>query len=228
MFLEVGFFAAFLAGLLSFFSPCLLPLIPGYMMFLTGSYTDDQKKKHPLVQTLAFIGGFTLIFIILGISASALGKILLSNQAFLSKISGIAIALFGLIMMDLIHIPFLTKDYRKTKAVKQVSILSAFGLGMAFAFGWTPCFGPILGSILAYTSFASPNVWHGVWLLFVYAMGLAVPFVLAALFMDFFEKKLNFLSRSSKWLKRVAGFIMILIGMLIFTGNLSRITNLFY
>lgn len=228
MFLEVGFFAAFLAGLLSFFSPCLLPLIPGYLMFLTGAYTDDAKRKHPLVQTLAFVGGFTLIFMLLGISASALGKILLSNQALLSKISGLAIAFFGLIMMDLVHLPFLAKDYRKNRAIKQVSVFSAFGLGMAFAFGWTPCFGPILGSILAYTSFASPHVWQGVWLLFVYSMGLAFPFFLAALFMDFFEKKLMWLSHSSKWLKKIAGLFMILLGILIFTGNLSRITNLFY
>lgn len=228
MFLEVGFFAAFFAGLLSFFSPCLLPLIPGYMMFLTGTYTDDVKRKHPLIQTVAFVSGFTLIFMILGISASALGQILLSNQALLSKLSGIAIAFFGLLMMDLIQIPFLRRDFRRNKAIKQVSIFSAFGLGMAFAFGWTPCFGPILGSILAYTSFASPNVWHGVWLLFAYAMGLALPFFLAALFMDFFEKKLMWLSQSSKWVKKIAGLLMILLGILIFTGNLSRITNLFY
>lgn len=225
---NVGLMAAFVAGMLSFFSPCLLPLIPGYLMFLTGGYSEKSQRKTTLVQTFGFIIGFTTIFILLGISASALGRVLLTHQALLAKISGITIVFFGLLMLDVIYLPFFGRDHRKQKKHYKVTFFSAIGLGMAFAFGWTPCFGPILGAILAYTSYTSSNVAHGVLLLSIYSLGMAVPFLITAWFIDFFEQKLHVFSKSTGWFKKLAGIIMIVIGLLMFFGRLSLISNLFY
>lgn len=225
---NVGLWAAFGAGILSFFSPCLLPLIPGYLMFLTGGYTEKSQRKTTLFQTFGFIIGFTSVFILLGISASTLGRLLLTHQALLTKISGFTIAFFGLLMLDLFYLPFLSKDHRKQKQNYKATFFGAIGLGMAFAFGWTPCFGPILGAILAYTSYTSTDVTHGVLLLSIYSLGMAVPFLITAWFIDFFEQKLHVFSKSTGWLKKLAGIIMIVIGVLMFLGKLSAISNLFY
>lgn len=225
---DISLWAAFAAGLVSFFSPCLLPLIPGYILFITGSFSENAHSKKPLIQTLGFVLGFTFIFILLGISASALGRLLIQHQVLLAKVSGLFIIFFGLVTTEWIRIPFLSKDYRKNRPQSKVSFLSAFGLGIAFAFGWTPCFGPILGAILAYTSYTSTNIQQGVVLLFTYSLGMAIPFLLSAIFIDFFEKKLQFLARPSKRFKRLSGLILILIGLLIFTGKLQLLTNLFY
>ncbi len=231
MLTNVSYVAAFTAGLFSFFSPCLLPLIPGYIMFLTGAYSSDavrSKRKRALLQTLGFILGFTLVFMLLGVSASALGKLLIRHQAVLAKISGVVIIFFGLIMTGYLKIPALAKDHRRRRSGNPVSFVGAIGLGMAFAFGWTPCFGPILGAILAYTSFASQQLTHGIILLLVYSVGMAVPFLLTAYFIDFFERRVVSFDKYAKWLKPVAGFSMVAIGLLIFSGNMQALTNKLY
>lgn len=228
MFLQVNYWTAFTAGILSFFSPCLLPLVPAYIMYLTGSYDHsdrNQKRKRALIQTLGFIIGFTIIFMILGISASALGQIFARNKMLLSRISGIVIMFFGLYMTGWIKIPFLAKDFRKTKARTKVTFISAIGIGMAFAFGWTPCFGPILGAILASTAALSQNVSEGVKLLFVYSMGMAVPFLFTAFFLDFFDRHVAALGKHSKKLNLIAGIFMFLLGLLIFTNKMYVVSN---
>lgn len=228
MFLQVNHWTAFTAGILSFFTPCLLPLVPAYIMYLTGSYDSNDvksKRSYALIQTFGFIIGFTIIFMILGVSASAIGQVFAQNKALLSKLSGLAIILFGVYMTGLVKIPFLSKDYRKTKPRTKTTFLSAIGMGMAFAFGWTPCFGPILGAILASTAFISKNVSEGVGLLFVYSMGMAVPFILTALFMDLFDRYVASLGKYSKKLNVIAGFVMIVFGILIFTDKLIDISN---
>ncbi len=228
MFLQVNYWTAFTAGILSFFSPCLLPLVPAYIMYLTGSFDNAdiaQKRKHAIIQTLGFIIGFTIVFMILGISASALGQVFARNKMLLSRISGLVIMFFGLYMAGWIKIPFLTRDYRKTKARTKVTFMSAIGIGMAFAFGWTPCFGPILGAILASTAAMSQNVGDGVKLLFVYSMGMAVPFLLTTFFLDFFDRHVAALSKHSKTLNLIAGLFMFVLGLLIFTNNMNIVSS---
>ena len=228
MFLQVNYWTAFTAGILSFFSPCLLPLVPAYIMYLTGSFDNAdiaQKRKHAIIQTLGFIIGFTIVFMILGISASALGQVFARNKLLLGRISGLVIMFFGLYMAGLIKIPFLTRDYRKTKARTKVTFMSAIGIGLAFAFGWTPCFGPILGAILASTAAMSQNVGEGVKLLFVYSMGMAVPFLLTTFFLDFFDRHVAALSKHSRKLNLIAGLFMFVLGLLIFTNKMNIVSN---
>lgn len=228
MFLQVNYWTAFTAGVLSFFSPCLLPLVPAYIMYLTGTFeTDDlvKKRRKALIQTFGFIIGFTIVFMILGVSASFLGKLFISNKAILSKLSGLFIIIFGLYMSGFIKSKYLSRDYRTVKPRTNVTFLSAIMIGMAFAFGWTPCFGPILGAILASTAALSKNVTEGIQLLFVYSMGMAVPFLLTSLFLNVFESKLALLSKHSKLLNRIAGIFLIAIGLLIFFEKMYIISN---
>ena len=228
MFLQVSGWSAFTAGFLSFFTPCLLPLVPAYIMYLTGSFdTEDviKKRKKAIFQTLGFILGFTIVFMILGVSASAIGRIFAQNKQILSKVSGIIIIFFGLYMSGLVKLPFLTRDYRKSKARTNVTFFSAIAIGMAFAFGWTPCFGPILGAILASTAVVSQNVGEGVRLLFIYSMGMAVPFLLTSIFLNVFEEKLAQITKYSKQLNLIAGLFLVLIGLLIFSGKMYIIAN---
>ncbi len=228
MLFQVNYWTAFTAGFLSFFSPCLLPLVPAYIMYLTGSFDADdisKKRKKAIVQTLGFILGFTIVFMILGVSASFIGKLFGQNKALLGKISGLVIIFFGLYMTGLVKLPFMSKDYRKRTARTNVSFISAIAIGMAFAFGWTPCFGPILGAILASTAAISKNVAEGVKYLFTYSMGMAVPFLLTSIFLSFFDQKVANLTKYSKKLNIIAGLFLILIGTLIFTDKMYLIAN---
>lgn len=228
MLIQVNYWTAFTAGVLSFFTPCLLPLVPAYIMYLTGSYDSEdisKKRRYALFQTIGFIIGFTIVFMILGVSASAIGQIFAKNKDILSKISGLVIILFGVNLTGLVKIPFLSKDYRKSNPRSKVTFLTAIAMGMAFAFGWTPCFGPILGAILASTAFLSQNVSDGVLLLFIYSMGMAVPFLLTAIFMDLFDRYVASFSKYSKKLNFIAGVIMIVFGLLILTNQVVIISN---
>ncbi len=228
MFLQVNYWTAFTAGILSFFSPCLLPLVPAYIMYLTGSFeTDDvvKKRKKAIVQTLGFIMGFTIVFMILGVSASFIGQLFAQNKQFLGKISGLVIVFFGIYMTGVIKLPFMSKDYRKAKARTNVTFLSAIAIGMAFAFGWTPCFGPILGAILASTAAVSRNVAEGVTYLFVYSMGMAIPFLLTSVFLNFFDQKVAHFTKYSKQLNLIAGLVLIIVGGLIFFDKMNIVAN---
>jgi cytochrome c-type biogenesis protein len=228
MFLQVSYWTAFTAGFLSFFSPCLLPLVPAYIMYLTGSFEADElvkKRTKAIFQTLGFILGFTMVFMIMGLSASFIGQLFAQNKQLLSKISGIVIVFFGLYMAGFIKLGFMTRDYRKTKARTNVTFLSAIAIGMAFAFGWTPCFGPILGAILASTAAVSKDVSEGVRLLFIYSMGMAVPFLLTSIFLNFFDTKVTNLTKYSKQLNRIAGLFLVVIGLLIFFDKMTHVSN---
>jgi len=228
MFLQVNYWTAFTAGVLSFFSPCLLPLVPAYIMYLTGTFdTDDviKKRKKAIVQTLGFIIGFTIVFMILGVSASFIGQLFAQNKQILGKFSGLVIVFFGIYMTGVIKLPFMTKDYRKSKARTNVTFLSAIAIGMAFAFGWTPCFGPILGAILASTAAISRNVAEGVRYLFVYSMGMAIPFLLTSIFLNLFDQKVVHFTKYSKQLNLIAGLFLVLVGGLIFFDKMNIVAN---
>jgi len=231
--IEVTVIGALMAGLLSFLSPCVLPLVPAYLSFISGVSvnvlrTHDGEKqasirRHAVIQSIWFILGFSLVFIALGASASWLGQWLLAHMDTLGKIAGAVIFVFGLHYAGLIRIPFLLMDaHIDTSQVKAKNGLGALTLGAAFAFGWTPCVGPILGAILAIAG-GQGHVGQGVILLTAYSAGLAIPFLLAALATDAF---LNWSQRFKKYLHAVevtSGILLMLVGVMIFLGSFSII-----
>mgnify|MGYP001009145151 FL=1 len=213
------------AGFLSFFSPCILPLVPAYIMYITGTSTEEdinRKRAFALYRTLGFVIGFTIIFIIMGSSATLLGKLFIRNKLIFAKISGILIVVFGLNMMGIINIKFLNKN---TRPKKISNWFSSVLMGMAFAAGWTPCFGPVLGSILVMAG-GSESISRGVYLLLMYSIGMAIPFILTVLFINIFEKFLNKSDRYMKYIPKIGGVILIIFGVLVFFNKVINISKL--
>lgn len=227
---NIGIMAAFAAGIVSFLSPCVLPLIPGYLSFITGytprELTDPASSRRAiLVPALLFVAGFTLVFVALGASASMLGAALLAYRVTLVKLSGAFIFLLGFFMLGLIRVPWLYGEARFDMGkARGFGRAAALVTGMAFAFGWTPCVGPILGSILAMAS-TSGSVGSGVLLLLSYSLGLGVPFVLTGVFLGRLTGVLGWLNRHALVVNRVAGVLLMAVGVLIVTGELTRLAG---
>ncbi len=223
----VGIFAAFVAGSISFLSPCVLPLVPGYVSFIAGQpnlrthNVGARARLRALGLSLCFIAGFTTVFIALGAGASALGSVLLTWRAALNLLGGAVIILFGLAMLGVFRLPMLGRDTRFTLDIPGGRPTSAFVLGLAFAFGWTPCIGPILGAILTLSA-SSASLASGVWLLAIYSMGLAVPFLLTALFTDAVAARIKTIGRAGRILYLLAGGVMVAMGLAVMTGNMTR------
>jgi cytochrome c-type biogenesis protein len=212
--------AAFGAGLISFLSPCVLPLVPSYLALISGTHVSRRKT---VIATLGFIGGFTLIFCLLGAGASTIGGWLLTNQQTLQRISGLIIIFFGLMMTGVATIPALQRERRFHVDPAKYGVAGPTIMGMAFAFGWTPCIGPILGPILALAA-TTETVWSGVSLLFVYSLGLGVPFFVSALAIDKLATTFGWVKRHYRPINAVAGSIMVIFGIVLFTGNLGQIS----
>ena len=219
----VSFSIAFFAGLISFVSPCVLPLIPGYVSFICGTTLNElnsKSKNFILRKSLYFSLGFSLVFVSLGATASFIGSFLLQNSKLLSIGSGLIIIFFGIYLLELIKINFLNKNFGNFNIRYSNNLLFPFIVGIGFGFGWTPCIGPILGSILAFASMEN-SIYKGISLLSFYSLGLAVPFVLSSLLI---KKFLIFSKSAKKYLdkiKKISGFILILTGILIITGKLQ-------
>lgn len=218
----------FIAGLLSFFSPCILPLIPAYIMYIAGVSAEDEMKfnrRKVIVRTLSFIVGFTTIFLIMGASASFIGRIFIRHQEWFSKISALIIIFFGLNLLGVIKINKLSRVI-KFKSPKNVNnILGSYFMGLAFAAGWTPCFGPVLASILFYAG-SSLTIGKGIYMLAVYSLGMALPFFLTALF---FTKATSLIEKAEKYsaiIVKISGFILIIFGLLIYFDKLKDISRL--
>lgn len=210
-----GIGVAFAAGVLSFLSPCVLPLVPSYLAYVGGS--AEAKRAVLIRNALAFVLGFSLVFIALGAGASALGSLLRTNQRALTLGGGVLVILFGLVMLGVIKLPWLYRDTRMQYSGETRTPLGAVLLGMAFAAGWTPCIGPILGAILTMAG-AAGTLTAGVGLLAVYALGLAVPFLAAALLLDPFMRFSRRFRRFLPWVERVAGALLLAAGILMVTG----------
>ena len=214
-------FIALGAGLISFLSPCVLPLIPGYISFISGQSLNEliESKKVNLIPLVLFSLGFSFVFISFGAAASALGKILLQNSNYLRIVAGTIIIIFSLQLLGIINIGFLNYE-KKYYTKKSTKPLFVFVVGMAFGFGWTPCIGPILGSILALAS-TEENISRGILLLSFYSLGLAIPFILSGfliqkllLFSKNFKKNINIVLKSG-------GIILLITGVLILTNQLQ-------
>ncbi len=225
----VGVLTAFLAGIISFLSPCVLPLVPGYVSYIAGRSLDDvlgqtdvRKRLSVIYSSLFFVAGFSVVFITLGAGASVIGGFLRGYLYEAGYVAGGIIILFGLNMMGLLRFDWMNRDLRFNKPAPSGGggPVGSFFLGTAFAFGWTPCIGPILGAILTIGA-TTMNVSDGVALLSIYSLGLAIPFVLVAAFTDRFMAKSKAIKRIGRPLQSVAGGVLILVGIGMATGYLN-------
>jgi len=223
----LGVASVFVAGVVSFLSPCVLPLVPGYISFVAGRTLDglveEQSRRERLAVlglSLCFVIGFSVVFIAMGASASAIGRLFLTYRFEANLVAGAIVALFGLHMAGLLRLPWLNMDIRVMPRMAGGRPFGAFSLGSAFAFGWTPCIGPILGTILAISA-TTVGVSDGAVLLSIYSLGLAVPFLLVAAFTGHFTRNLGRLRRISRPLQIGAGLIMVAVGIAMATGYLN-------
>lgn len=218
---------AFGAGLLSFLSPCVLPLIPSYITFITGLSLEDVQKarRAALVHSLLFVLGFTLIFLALGATATALGQLLLYQRAWITRIGGLLIIVFGLYMLGVFNVSLFSQERRVHIANKPVGYLGTLLVGVAFGAGWTPCIGPILGSILTFAA-SSADLSRGLWLLLAYSLGLAVPFLLSAVAVERFLAFFTRVKRQMNWITRTSGVLMIAVGILMVTNYFTVLATL--
>jgi len=222
----IGVLTAFAAGMVSFLSPCVLPLVPAYVSYVTGKTVEDnaagidRRYLKPLWLSMMFVLGFSLVFVTLGASASALGGLLLRYKSEATVVGGVIVLLFGLFMTGLLKVAWLGREMRYQGSIGQGTPYAAFGLGFAFGLGWTPCIGPILGAILTLSA-VTPEVGSGLALLSIYSMGLGVPFVLAALFTGAFVSRLGTFRRLGRPLEIGAGAIMVLMGLAMITGYMT-------
>jgi len=215
---------AFISGLLSFFSPCILPLVPSYLIFISGVTYDDYKKlqsmkyrKIVLIHSLAFIAGFSFVFVSLGVSSSVLGKLLSSYQVYVMRIGGFILIILGLYYLDVVKIPFLNREKVFHLQEKPVGHFGSFIIGVTFSLGWTPCVGPALSSILIIAS-TTENIWEGISLLGLYSLGLAIPFVISALLFDQLFGLLKKYNSIVKYSMKFLGVLFIIIGVLFFSS----------
>lgn len=224
--LSFGLLAAFTAGLLSFLSPCVLPLVPSYVTFITGMSLEEVRasRRSALVHALLFVLGFSLIFIALGATASAIGRVLFAARVWISRIGGALIVVFGLHLLGILDIQFLGQERRVHLANKPLGYLGTVLVGLAFGAGWTPCIGPILGSILFYTASAA-DLHRGLELLTAYSAGLAVPFLAAALALDRFLAVFARWRGTMMWVNRVSGVLLIAIGVLLMTNYFTVLAS---
>ncbi|MHB8881262.1 MAG: cytochrome c biogenesis CcdA family protein [Thermodesulfovibrionales bacterium] len=231
---SISFPLAFFAGVLSFLSPCVLPLVPSYISFITGVSFDelrsggDSKKIRFLTITnsLAFIAGFSTIFIALGASSSAIGNFLFRYQDWIRIIGGLLVIFFGLSVSGIIKLDFLTREMKFHVSGKPMGYVGSFFVGMTFAAAWTPCIGPILGSILLYASTQGSAV-YGFKLLAVYSLGLAVPFFLSSLMFNSFLSYSGVIKKYMRYIMMLSGLLLIVFGVLMLTNNVRLLTGLF-
>ena len=222
----LGLFVAFAAGLLSFLSPCVLPLVPSYIGFLTGMSLPELsgRRRAALAHALLFVAGFSVVFVLLGASATALGRALNYYQQWLQRIGGLLIIGFGLVCLGVIRLGFLSRERRVQVEHRPVGYLGSALVGMAFGAGWTPCIGPVLGAILGLAATAR-DLSRGMLLLAAYSAGLAVPFLLAAVALDSFLDWFQRFRRYLPWVMRVSGVLLIFVGVLMATGEFTRLAG---
>ena len=227
--LDVTYMGVFVAGILSFLSPCVLPLVPPYLCYIGGQSIEDmtadggvnpQMLRRIFLSALLFVFGFSTVFITLGATASVIGEWLADNLGILTQVAGVIIVVLGLHFIGILRIPLLYREARFETSGRPAGLVGAYVVGLAFAFGWTPCVGPVLAAILMVAG-SEPSVTYGSSLLAVYSLGLGIPFLLAAVAMKPF---MDFMSRFRKHMKtteRVIGGLLVLTGILFLTGSMT-------
>lgn len=229
---SISFGLAFLAGLASFLSPCVLPIVPGYVTFVTGMTLDEltargtpAARRHAALHAALFVLGFALIFVVLGATASLLGTRLTHALPLMQRVGGALIVLFGLVLLGVVRVPALLRERRVHVARKPAGMLGSVVVGVAFGAAWTPCVGPVLASILLYAGM-SESVWRGTALLAVYALGLGIPFWIAAVGFNWYLAGARRIMRWLPLLERVAGGLLVIVGLLLASGKLAFLSNL--
>jgi cytochrome c-type biogenesis protein len=233
---SVSLFAAAAAGVVSFLSPCVLPLVPGYLSFVSGiSYVDlsgersDPVRRAALVRAVTtnasvFVLGFATVFVALGASATAVGQILMGSSAVVTKVAGVVIVLFGLHILGVLRIPLLYREKRIHTQNAPTTLIGSYAVGMAFAFGWTPCIGPILGAVLTMAA-TRETVLQGVGLLTAYSLGLGLPFLAAAVGINYL---LAFTSRFRRYVRAAeitGGVLLVAVGLLVFFDRMTLLSQ---
>jgi cytochrome c-type biogenesis protein len=229
---EVTYIGAFFAGLLSFLSPCVLPLIPSYITYITGLSFADLQAEHPshiirqksIMHSLAFICGFTIVFVLLGASATYIGSFLHNNAGTIRKVGGVLLVVLGIHVTGLIPLKFLLGEKRVSIKHKPAGYAGSLLVGIAFAAGWTPCIGPILAAILAVAA-TEESVYQGITLLLIYSLGLGVPFFISALAMHQFIVAFNRFKKYIRLFEIITGIFLMVVGVLIYTNWLSRLSG---
>ncbi len=225
--MNVTLTGVFIAGILSFFSPCVIPLIPMYVGFLAGDFDDDgPNKKKMYINAIGFFIGLMSVFILLGATATALGGFLLDKSTIIRKVLGVVVIFFGIFQLGIIKPSFLMKERKMRVKMKSASFGTAVVMGAAFSFGWTPCVGPILGTVLALAA-NSKTLNVGIMYLIVYTIGFAIPFALSTLLMGQMTRWLESISKYLHVIKFITGIILIAVGYLIYSNQLGQITSLF-
>ncbi len=221
---SLGLLIAFSAGLLSFLSPCGLPLVPSYVTFITGMSLEDlqRSRRNTFIHALLFVCGFTLIFLALGAGATVFGQLMLRYRDWISRIGGVLVIIFGLYMLGVLNLGLLARDTRLHLANKPLGYFGTLVVGIAFGAGWSPCIGPILGAILTMAA-NQADLQRGLVLLLTYSLGLAVPFLLAAVMVERFLGAFAKLRHHMIWVNRVAGVLLVVVGLLMVTYRFTML-----
>ncbi len=229
---NISYIVAFAAGLLTYLSPCLLPLIPAFIVYITGVSFQDLKdeeekrllRKKTIIHSLLFIAGFSIIFVLLGLTATIVGKMLFQYQKFIRIAGGVLIMFFGLQLLGVLKFDFLAKERKLSIATKGASFVGSFLIGVTFAAAWTPCAGPILGSILVLAG-TKANALMGAKLLAVYSLGIAIPFFITGMLVNSFLSYFNKLKRVIGIINIIGGVFLIIVGILVATNYLAIISE---
>ena len=225
---SVGILVALMAGVFSFLSPCVLPLVPSYLSFVTGMSLEDLQegvdRKATLLHSLLFVAGFSIIFITLGASASFLGVFLRVYEVWIARVGGVLILVLGLHLTGVFRIAPFMRERRVHVNDKPAGYIGTLGVGAAFGAGWTPCIGPVLGAILTLAG-TQDTVWSGVLLLSVYSLGLAIPFLVSALALDLFLGAFARFRRFLPIVEKASGVMLIILGLLLATGSFTILST---
>ncbi|MDT8368804.1 MAG: cytochrome c biogenesis CcdA family protein [Longimicrobiales bacterium] len=221
---ELGILIAVTAGILSFLSPCVLPLVPSYLSFVTGMTLEELEeptdRRSILIHAGLFVAGFTTIFVMLGASASFLGAFFLTYRDWVARIGGLVLLVLGLHLLGVFRIMPLMREKRVQLSDKPAGHIGTFAVGAAFGAGWTPCIGPVLAGILTLAG-TSDTIWSGMGLLLAYSAGLAIPFILAALALDKFLHSMKRIRPWIPWIERASGLLLVLLGVLLVSGQFT-------
>ena len=215
----MDYFITFLEGVITFISPCLLPMLPIYLAYFAGGNPNDNKFKA-LKNSLAFVVGFTVVFVLLGVFAGTVGHLLSKYQIAINIITGLIVVIFGLNYIGILKIPFLNKTFKMEQGTKEFGIFSTFIFGVIFSIGWTPCVGAFLGSALMLVS-QQGSIIKGIFLMLTYSAGLGIPFIMAAVLIDRLKNTLDFIKRHYKVINIISGILLVIVGILMMTGRMN-------